>query len=129
MRGASALQSVLNDASAPGMRVFVVWEPVIPTDIAPPTSRDMARIPDPRVLQYWDPDVLLSAEFIRTREAHPEALRFGDYIGSIVWDVVAVYGPEAEWTDMLPLPSYFGGPVVMSEAEMRAAMGAKAEGQ
>jgi hypothetical protein len=133
VRGASALQDVLKDAPAAGTRVFVVWEPVLPTDIAPPTSRDMARVPDRRVAQYWDKSRVLSAEFWRTKKEHPERdrLTFGDFVESIgiVWDVVAVFGPDAEWTDMLPVPSYFGGPVVHIDAEMRAAIGAKGDGK
>jgi hypothetical protein len=38
------------------VRVFVVWQPILPTDWAPPTTFVMNRIPDRRARQYWDPD-------------------------------------------------------------------------
>lgn len=121
MRGASALQEVLNLSPDQRMRVFVVWEPVLATDIAPASTAVMARVHDRRVAQYWDPKLLVSRELIRTAKADPSRLGKGE-IRDVVWDAVAVYERGAEWTDGLPFPSYYGGPVVEVAEELRAAL-------
>ena len=66
MRGASALQDVLAQAKGKDIRVFVVWEPVIVSDVAPPINRVLSRIPDPRVTQYYDKSRLLSRLLVKT---------------------------------------------------------------
>ena len=42
------------------IRVFAVWEPMLPTDWTRPNTRVLARLLDPRVIQDWDKDHLLS---------------------------------------------------------------------
>ena len=82
------------------IRVFVVWEPVLLTDWAAPSTAGLARVPDSRVQQYWDKGRLLS-----------KAMGEKDS-SSIVWDSVAVYAPGALWSDTPPKPFYEDGPVV-----------------
>ena len=55
VRGASAVQSLLDRIDRPDLRVFVVWEPVIVTDIGPPLTRVLALVRDRRAVQFWDP--------------------------------------------------------------------------
>lgn len=102
MQGASALQSVLSKFPG-GLGVFVVWEPVLPRDVRPPSSATMARVPDPRVTQWWDPERRISAELQRVG-VRPS--------GGVVWDVVLVFGASAAWGAMPPLPGWQGGDVV-----------------
>lgn len=96
------------------VRAFIVWEPVIATDLAPPTSRTLARVHDRRAAQYWDHDRALSAEIVRSVLADPGRYRLGDELeaGSIVWDAVAVFPPSLRWESEFPAPSYYGFPVV-----------------
>ncbi len=82
------------------IRVFVVWEPVLPTDWIAPSTASLARVPDSRVQQYWDEGRLLS-----------KAMGEKDN-SSIVWDSVAVYAPGALWNGTPPKPFYEDGPVV-----------------
>jgi len=82
------------------IRVFVVWEPVLPTDWAAPSTASLARVPDSRVQQYWDRGRLLSKAMGEKDKS------------SIVWDYVAVYAPGALWNDTAPQPFYQDGPVV-----------------
>ena len=82
------------------IRVLVVWEPVLLTDWAAPSTAGLARMPDSRVQQYWDKGRLLS-----------KAMGEKDS-SSIVWDSVAVYAPGALWNDIPPKPFYEDGPVV-----------------
>ena len=108
MRGASALQSVIDGAGLPAMRVFVVWEPVILTDLAPPTSAVLARLSDSRGSQYYDRDRLLSTLI---QSSLPVADRDPRGEKGIVWDAVLIYPPGTLWDDSLPPPDFADGPV------------------
>ena len=100
MRGASALESLLEKQTDPRLRVFVVWEPVLPTDLTAPSTVALRRIHDARVKQYWDRHRVLS----HAMGEHDRP--------SVVWDYVAVYKPEQLWTDAPPQPEFKGKPVV-----------------
>lgn len=100
MRGASALESLLETQADPHLRVFVVWEPVLATDLSAPSTITLRRIHDPRVKQYWDPNRVLS----HAMGEHDRP--------SVVWDYIAVYKPEQIWTDAPPQPEFNGRPVV-----------------
>ena len=114
MRGASALETLLEKHTDRSLRVLVVWEPVLFSDIAPPTTRTLSRLSDSRVEQYWDKHLLLSKEVIRSaREDAAHALH-EEYSepDSIVWDFVALYPPGARWESSFPSPIFHAGPVV-----------------
>lgn len=101
MQGASALQKLLTQhRDMANLRVFVVWERVLPTDLAAPSTATMGRVPDGRVSQFWDPKRLLSHAI-------------GEHGSkSIVWDYVAIYKPGDIWAEAPPKPLYEGSPVV-----------------
>jgi hypothetical protein len=61
--------------------VFVIWEPVLATDLTAPSTVTLRRIHDSRVKQYWDANRVLSHAMERDRP-------------SVVWDYIAVYKPE-----------------------------------
>jgi hypothetical protein len=88
-----------------------VWEPVLLTDVAPPTSTDLARCHDGRARQYWD-----KGTFVSKALRDPQ----GPRTGGVSWDYVAVYTPGDLWDEQLPAAAYEGGPVVDVEAELRA---------
>ena len=101
LQGASAVQRVLEQQSDEHMRVFIIWEPVLVTDWAAPSSSSLRRIHDSRVQQYWDKGRLLS-----------RALGEKDR-SSIVWDRVSVYPAGAIWQPHTPpQPLFEDGPVV-----------------
>jgi hypothetical protein len=110
----------------PGLavRAFIVWEPVLATDLAPPTSKTLARVHDRRAVQYWDPDRALSTEIVRSVLADPDRYRLDDELeaGSIVWDTVAVFPPNLRWEDEFPVPSYYGFPVVNAARDLADAL-------
>jgi hypothetical protein len=60
LQGASALEKVLSEQRDPRIRVFVVWEPVLPTDLGAPSTMTLRRVSDLRVSQYWDKEHLVS---------------------------------------------------------------------
>ena len=91
--------------------VFAVWQPMLPTDVAAPMSRTLARLSDPRVRQYWDPDHLLAKQLkadARPPQTEPECCtRQG-----ILWDLMGIYPTGEQWTDKIPVASFFNGTVV-----------------
>jgi hypothetical protein len=80
--------------------MFVVWEPVLATDLSAPSTIVLRRIRDPRVKQYWDSNRVLS----HAMGEHDRP--------SVVWDYIAVYRPEQIWGDSPPQPAFMGRPVV-----------------
>ena len=81
------------------MRVFVIWEPVLPTDFVAPSTAALRRVSDARAAQYWDRKRALSHLL---GEHNPS---------SVVWDYIAVYAPRKLWQDVPPKPIYSDDPV------------------
>ena len=97
---------MLRQETEAGIRVFVVWEPVLATDWMAPSTATLKRISDLRARQYWDHGRLLSKALGETDRS------------SIVWDRVLVYQRGVSWTDASPpKPLSSEGPVkdVISE--------------
>ena len=105
-----ALESLLETQTDPHLRVFVIWEPVLATDLSAPSTITLRRIHDSRVKQYWDSNRVLS----HTMGEHDRP--------SVVWDYIAVYKPEQLWTDAPPQPEFTGRPVVRFIEGTRKAM-------
>ena len=112
MQGASAIQEILRQFPNPRLRVFVVWEPVLATDWAPPTSGTLSRISDPRASQFWDRGRLLSGKIGHDRFKSDE----------VVWDFVALFVPGAQWAGSFPEPKFADAPVVNATAGLRRAL-------
>jgi hypothetical protein len=99
LQGASATGQLLREINSQDVRVFVIWEPVLPTDFVAPSTAALARIPDARAAQYWDRKRALSH-------------LLGEHNRStVVWDYIAVYAPGTQWRDALPKPVYSHNPV------------------
>jgi hypothetical protein len=92
------------------VRVFVVWEPVLPTDWSAPSTATLGRISDARVAQFWDHNRLIS----HSMGEHDRR--------SVVWDYIAVYPPGPVWQDSLPPAGYHGGTVIQVIDEAHAAL-------
>jgi len=121
VRGASALNDLLANFPNARLQVQVVWEPVLRSDVAAPPTMLLGLLDDPRVAQYWDPGRVVSEDFVRTVNANPARYRLEEPLppGFIAWDAVAVFGGDARWEDDLPVPAYYGGPVVEVMKEAR----------
>ena len=106
------------------LSVLVVWEPVILTDVAPPTSGTLALIHDVRARQYWDGGRALSKEIVRAILANPGRYSAPQDIeeDTVVWDSVALFKQGVRWENEPPVPAYYGSPVVDSIAELRGAL-------
>ena len=90
--------------------MFAVWEPVLPTDWGAPSSAALKRLSDPRAVQFWDKDRLLS---------HAMGEHDKD---SIVWDRLLIYAPDAVWNQVPPKPFWEAGPVLDVIEPARAAL-------
>jgi hypothetical protein len=90
--------------------VFVVWEPVLPTDLRAPSTATLRRLADPRVSQYWDKEHVVSRLLGERNRS------------SVVWDYVAVYRPGKHWDHSPPEPDFSGGPVVRAINRTREAI-------
>jgi hypothetical protein len=99
LQGASATEKLLQEIKGSNVRVFVVWEPVLATDFAAPSTAALARISDVRGSQYWDRKRVLS-HLLGERDR-----------STVVWDSIAVYAPGTSWQDTPPKPVYSNGPV------------------
>ncbi len=98
MQGASAFQKLLDEQREGKIKVFVIWEPVLPTDLAAPSTMTLKRIFDTRASQYWDKEHLVSKSIGET--------------DGVVWDYVAVYPQGKLWEKGPPEPIYSHNPVV-----------------
>jgi hypothetical protein len=107
---------LLRQHTDPKLQAFIIWEPVIATDIRAPSSRTLARIGDKRVRQYWDRDRLLS-------RAMGEKDR-----STIVWDVINLYDAQASWGERPPAPVFSDRPVVRVIDRAAAALAERTKG-
>jgi hypothetical protein len=104
VRGASALQDLLQKSPDPSLRVFVVWEPVIWSDLTPPLTSVLMHVSDRRAAQFWDRERMVSAGLLRVIKTGED--------DAIVWDCVAIYPPGARWIVDPPEPAFNDCPVV-----------------
>src|SRR5262245_19441670 len=115
LRGASAVDDILRATPQRG-RVFIVWEPVLASDLVPPTTGTLARVSDPRAAQYWDPDRAVSQLLIAVGRANPDWVRPEDRErladdDFIIWDTVVTFPPGSRWESAPPAPASYGAPV------------------
>lgn len=93
------------------LRALAVWEPILATDWKSPSANTLARIPDHRARQFWDPKhVVASAlsEIVTKDPPQPEpscCVQKGFY-----WDDAILYAPHSHWEDE-PTSVFWNGPV------------------
>jgi hypothetical protein len=103
------------------VRVFVVWEPILAGDWRQPTTRTLARIPDSRAAQYWDPEHLIAEELRRAVESNPHMARPSCCVShGHFWDMAAIFPPEARAHGILPAPVFLDGELVGQESAIHS---------
>jgi hypothetical protein len=107
-------------------RVFVIWEPILPTDWSPPTTFAMNRISDRRVQQYWDPDHQMARRLAADAQG-PQPVHDCCERSGILWDLAAVYPPGPSWNERLPAAVVFNGSVVDVASEIESALAASSK--
>ncbi len=111
------MEQILDHHPDARLKVFAVWEPMLPTDWGAPMTWVLARLSDRRVSQFWDKSHLLAqrmAEDAREPQPKPHCC---DRRG-VLWDLAAVYPAGATWGPELPAAVMFDGPV----AKVRSAI-------
>jgi hypothetical protein len=110
--GSSAVQELLIRHPERKIRVLVVWEPILATDWRPPSESTLARMPDSRVRQFWDPTHAVAgklSEIVKQKPPQPEP---GCCVqNGFSWDDAILYAPREHWKDE-PTSVFWNGPVV-----------------
>ncbi len=95
------------------MKVFVIWEPIVFSDLVVPADSVLQRVSDLRAAQYYDKNHLLSKALQAQMLAH--GVTGQDYFvkDQYVWDAMAVYAPGVRWENGSGAkPDFVGAPVV-----------------
>jgi hypothetical protein len=87
---------------------------MLPTDWSKPGGFVLARISDPRAVQFWDKDHLVEKEL---RQHFPGSQALCCKRGGILWDFVALYPDNVQWGSSAPV--YFGGAVLDVAGDVR----------
>lgn len=104
---------MLKKEKSPGLRVLVVWEPILGSDWGRPTRPALARISDPRVKQFWDKNHVIAKQLdLQLATLQPSCCR---HEGTL-WDVAALYPKGVQWGGSQPL--LIDGPVAKIEMEI-----------
>ena len=98
-------ENILKKHPEADLRVYAIWVPAFPGDT--PALWDRQTMPDARVRHFWD-----------RSSAVGHALALGD-LGMLVYDVYAVFGPDAKWGDAAVDQ---GGTVIGRADELRKAV-------
>jgi len=94
------------------VKVFVIWEPIVFSDLTLPTDSVLQRVVDVRAGQYYDSDHLVSKALQAQMLAHGVTGREYLVKDKYVWDTMAVYAPGARWeTGSGAKPDFVGAPV------------------
>ena len=90
---------VLNNISDPRLKVFVIWEPILPKDSFDAVEDATAILKDEwRARQFWDP---LAESGKRIKKL------LGLEIANPAWDIYMLYPPGVKWRDATPKPEYW----------------------
>jgi hypothetical protein len=103
------VERILKQTQSDSVRVFVVWEPMLPTDWYRPTRPTLKRVSDPRAVQFWDSSHLIAAELKhQLQQFHGSDPNCCEQRGHL-WDMAAVYPPSTRWNETAPI--FDDGPV------------------
>ena len=101
-------------ADTTSLRALVVWAYFTPSDrnIGMPGTSVLQRVFDPRAVQYWDHDRLLSRTMVRDLPADTlSSVAQMNADSPVAWDFVALFRPGVRWSDRFPVPDWAGRPV------------------
>jgi hypothetical protein len=80
----------------PGLRVYVVWGPMLGGETEAAARAATGLVPDPRATHYWT-----AAHTLAERLRGPAGL-----VEELAWDTFLLFPPEARWGEVPPTPSH-----------------------
>jgi hypothetical protein len=80
------------------LRVYVVYLPILKSDVEGSVPEATKRLPDKRVSFYWNGDGELAWSYSRLMKLGEE---------QPAWDIYFVFDGDAAWKDKPPLPTYW----------------------
>lgn len=90
---------VLNEISDGRLKVFVIWEPILPKDGTEAADDSASLLKDEwRAEQFWDP-LAESGKLLK------KLLELG--IPNPAWDIYMLYPPGVKWSDVTPKPVFW----------------------
>lgn len=117
LEGSSSVEAILRRHSGSHIRIFAVWEPMLPTDWGRPSTDVMARLSDPRVTQVWDRHHLIAGLIEKGADGRRPACCT---LNGNWWDVIAAYPPASKWAATAPAPELLNGTIVHAAPELGA---------
>ncbi len=102
-------QNILEKNPSVDLEVYVVWEPILPSDAR--SEWDARLMSDPRITHFWDEETVSGQWF--DQQGFLESYNLG-----VIWDSYMLFGPDATW-DMVPSPLISEGyPVIFSSQQL-----------
>jgi hypothetical protein len=84
---------------------------MLATDKSAPTTGTLARLSDKRVRQFYDADHLIATR-LKADARPPQPVQDCCLQKGVLWDLMAIYPSGGQWTDQMPIATFFTGPVV-----------------
>ncbi len=108
----------------PNLRVLLVWEPVMATDLDAPRTRDLALLSDRRAEQFWDRDHLIEKELKSMVDVKslPVIGKRELIAGPVLWDCALVFPSGQRWQSGQLRPSFAGAPAVLAASKLNSAI-------
>jgi len=113
LQGVSATADNLRNAPNAKVKVFVIWEPIVFSDLVVPSDSVLRGLSDIRVAQFYDSKHLVSKDLQREMLSH--GVTGQDYFvkDEYVWDAAAVYPAGVRWENgAAAKPDFVGAPVL-----------------
>jgi hypothetical protein len=88
---------VLDQIANPDLKVYVVWEPVFPSDSEQASHEASGLVSDPRVQQFWSSSRVTGHSFGKLSGKPDKPL----------WNSFLIFGGDKKWTDAAPDPDQF----------------------
>jgi hypothetical protein len=115
-RGARWVRTdVLGKFPSARLRVYAVWQPILPTDFR--FTRRESLLADSRVIHLWDRNKAVGRWFATYRGGEDDC-----FMGDVAWDLFYLFGPDAHWGERPDPLVACGGPVIEKSEKLAAAI-------
>jgi hypothetical protein len=95
---------------------------MLATDLRSPVRRILARIPDQRAIQFWDPQHLVAKQLVRIAGEHQSQPKPDCCIDNgFFWDEAILFPAQSQWRQ-LPAPIFWNGQIVRVTAALEKAL-------